>query len=763
MNKEHKFSHQTYGEFGFNKFLDRNFDDEDCAKFIVEVVLVDPSFRIIRSFLNFWILQKLDQKTFEIYQKKLLASSVGSKGETPLHVAGQEGNENIFRFLYSSLASKTQEFENKKKEIENFLLKFSYLRGSSKCYSALAFYFQNCTDSFDVLTKIEIDFGIDFVRKIFEFGNGHKEIKLLHAISESGRNVLKILKFLRETFSEDLKFLGEVFLSRDGLGRSFLHDAFENLKNETLSSLLDELNEWKKMSFFNELILTKYVYGVFLPSYAKSRHFDNDFFLSFLDKLKLLLDDETLKAFFLAVDGLHSRTFLHWFCWKAENFNLFGTLEWINREIGKDFLIELILKRDWKDRTIFHIFTKSTRQSNSGAQLFDILKFFKEKLKLENEFLLKEILFSVDRRGVFLDIFSMFRDEVLFFNIFNFLTKDLGISVETLKTYLNEMKGYFPFSISQIQEKSARNRIAELFEEKFQIQFYSDDFYSAEILHKICEKYSKFETEKKILNYFNFVEEENDLEFLKNYISGKNSESQTILAHFHDYIYNSDLAKVFKWLEEKFKNEKNFLKNFLMQVDEDGDSFLHVLLRKCDYNWQVVYVFFTKTFEFLTRNFDKSFVQNFLLIQNKRQENCLNLVCQRFEWIIPKILDLLSKDFQNDREFFTKLFNEKLKKNKKVRKWTKKNLDFIDLPEAGSHCSDSSQEDSDFSIDIYSNENSDSSFTEKKLKVENPNKNSDLIRSNNDSNVDQFKIEETSNNEELILNACQSKCCCKIC
>jgi hypothetical protein len=443
VNNEHKFNHQTYGEFGFNKFLDRNFDDEDCAKFIVEVVLVDPSYRIIRAFLNFWISEKLDQKTFEIYQKKLLASSTKEdEGETPLHVAGQEGNENIFWFLYSSLASKTRDFENKKKEIENFLLKFSKSSDvSSKCYSALAKYFQNCTDSFDVLTKIENDFGIEFVRKIFEFGNRYYKIKLLHAISESGRNVFKVLKFLRETFSEDSKFLGEVFLSRDSDGESFLHVAFRNLKNETLSSLLDELGEWEKMSFFNELILMgSRLFGVFLSSYASSKHFDNDFFLSFLNKLKLLLDDETLKAFFLAVDYACSRTLLHWFCESAKNFNLLGTFEWINREIGKDFLIELILKRDKWNRTIFHLFTKYKYQPNSGAQFLEILKFFKENLKLENEFLLKEILFSVDRRGVFLDIFSMFRDEDLFFNIFDFITKDLGISVESLKTYLNEIK-----------------------------------------------------------------------------------------------------------------------------------------------------------------------------------------------------------------------------------------------------------------------------------------------------------------------------------
>ncbi len=179
--------------------------------------------------------------------------------------------------------------------------------------------------------------------------------------------------------------------------------------------------------------------------------------------------------------------------------------------------------------------------------------------------------------------------------------------------------------------------------------------------------------------------------------------------HIHDD--DSGLTEVLKWLEKKSENDKKFLKNFLMQVDENGDSFLHVLLRKCRYF--KVNDFFTETFNFLIRNFDKSFVQNFLLIQNKRQKNCLNLVCQRvrFEKKIPEILNLLSKDFQNDREFFTKLFNEVLKKNEEVREWIKNNLDFIDLSEVGSPCSESSQEDSDSSSARFSDENSDSSFT----------------------------------------------------
>jgi hypothetical protein len=672
VNNGHKFSHQTYGEFGFNKFLDRNFDDEDCAKFIVEVVLVDPSYRIIRAFLNFWILEKLDQKTFEIYRKKMLSSSVGPKEETPLHVAGQEGNENIFWFLYSALASKTREFENKKKEIEEYLLEKAK---SDYNYIAFVNYFKNFEDKFDILVELKNNFGIDFIKRIFTIEMGGE--KFLSLIAKWDRNALKVLKFLRETFSEDLKILREVFLSSGGyVGRSFLDVAFENLKNETLSSLLDELSEWKKMSFFYELILLRSgLFGVFLSNYAESRHFDNDFFSSFLDKLKLLLDEETLKAFFLAV-GWGSFTLLHDFCLCAKNFNLLGTLEWINREIGKDFLLELILKRDkYENRTIFHAFTKSeNRQSNSGTKLLKILKFFKENLKFENEFLLKEILFSVDQecRNVFLNIFSTnqgkseasYKKNVLIF--FDFLVNDLNLTAESLKKKLTGFE-FLLFWTAQIERKSSRDRLVELIEGKFKKSL--SDFYSAEILHKICENYSVKAT-KKILKYFDFVEEKNDFEFLKNYISGKNSEGQTILVHFHHSYFI--LFQVFKWLEKKFKNDKNFLENFLMQVDENGDSFLHVVLRKCDES--KINNVSVRTFKFLTEIFDKSFVQNFLLIQNKRLENCLNLVCQRQGKKISGILKLLSKDFQNDREFFRKLLNDELKKNKKVRKWIEKNL-----------------------------------------------------------------------------------------
>ncbi len=130
------------------------------------------------------------------------------------------------------------------------------------------------------------------------------------------------------------------------------------------------------------------------------------------------------------------------------------------------------------------------------------------------------------------------------------------------------------------------------------------------------------------------------------------------------------------------------MENFLSHVDENGDTFLLVFLKKCP-DYSQTDVFFTDTFKFLIENFDKSFAKNLLLIQNRRLENCLNLICQSaYEKEISKVLDLLLKDFQNDQEFFKKLLNDELKKNETVRKWIENNLNFIDLPQNASQSND---------------------------------------------------------------------------
>jgi hypothetical protein len=108
--------------------------------------------------------------------------------KTPLHVAGEEGNENIFYFLYSSLKAKSENFESRKLDIENYLLmKYDYS-------TAFANYFKHCDDSFNILNVILRDFGSDFVKKIFEVEEG-----LLYSICRRGsKNILKVLLFLQK-------------------------------------------------------------------------------------------------------------------------------------------------------------------------------------------------------------------------------------------------------------------------------------------------------------------------------------------------------------------------------------------------------------------------------------------------------------------------------------------------------------------------------------------------------------------------------------
>jgi hypothetical protein len=648
--------------------------------------------------MNFWIFEKVNEKTCAVYQKMLLESNIKGK-ETPLHFAGREGNENIFCFLYSALATKTEYFKSRKSKIENFLLEVPKRDRDSKIYPYTAFveYFKTCNDNFNILSKVQNYFGEDFFMKVLSI-EMYENQKFLHAICQrDSENILKIFNFLRKFSSNDLKFFEEFLLSKDENCRSFLHHAFEYLKNETLTAIFEELSSWKALlgqDFVNELILMKsenfyaYIYnphsfnnfGVFLSSYAyKSDHFSNDHFFSFLNQIKLLCDQETLRKFFLAV-GNESRTFLHFFCYLARAFDLQQLLEWVARELGNEVLTELILLRDSENRTIFHYFTASrSKQSNSGLKLLSILRFLKNDLKFENEFLIDKILFTDDEDGDSVpNLFEKNQGKKFYLIFLDFWKNELNLSDKSLKKYLVQSK--FFFSIAQIKEKENRDEILNFFTAKFDETFFSC-FFSSEVFHKICLKYSEYDTDK-IVKYLNFVAEKNGFVFLKIYVSGKNSKKQTILFYFHHYSYFSwSLFDILKWFEKTFKNDVNFFQNFLLQVDENSDSFLNFVLKKYD---GLMTDFFTETFNFLLRNFDKVFIKEFLLLKNKKSKNFLNIICEKLadDWYqkITQTLDILFKDFQNDQDFFTKLINEKSKKNRQIKDFMKDKFD-IDLSE----------------------------------------------------------------------------------
>ncbi len=680
VNNQWKFAHQTYAEYGFKKFLDKNFDDENCAKFIVEVVLIDRSYQVIRTFMNFWILEKVNEKTCAVYQKILLESSIESEG-TPLHFAGREGNENLFCFFYSALAINTENSEIRAK-IQNYLLKIAknYYNSERFLYTGFVQYFRYCEDHLNILPKVQSDFGVEFLKKILTIQMGGEE-NLLQAIcwnNQKSKNVLKVLNFLREYFSNDLKLLRQVFLLRNKDGGSFLHNAFVYLEIEILFCLFEELNSLKELlgqDFVNKLFLMKSRYsGVFLSRFAYTSRFSNDHFFSFLNQIKLLCDQETLKKIFFVVGDENSWTLLHDYCYyRTKVFDLLQVLQWVARELGKKVLAELILLKDKKNRTIFHCFT-SENQSNSGSNFLSILIFLKNEFKFENDFLIEKILFTNDENGenVFSNLLEQNQEKEFYLNFLKFLAIELNLTEESLKNYL--IQSEFLFRFAQIEEKQSRDELLNLFRAKFGTK----NFDLIETFHRVCEKHSEDGIDE-ILNYLNLILEVKDFDFVKNYVSGKNSKKQTILFYFHHGFYPSKLIEILDWFETIFKNDENFLKNFLLQVDENLDSFLNFVLRKCGV--RSIDDYFEEIYEFLNKNLDKVFVKELLLLQSKKGENFLNIVCERGDgWYVTEILDTLFKDFQNDQDFFAKLINEKSKKNRRVKDFMKNKFK-KDLPE----------------------------------------------------------------------------------
>jgi hypothetical protein len=650
IRQERKF-YETFGEWCLNRFLDDHFNDEDCSKFIVEVVLEEESYKIIRFFMNFWILKKESQECFRTYQKRLLDCSEYKIKTTPLHIAGREGNANIFWFLYLSL-TKGGSFQDKKGEIEEYLMK-----RQKYDYTAFVNYFCNCHDTFNILDNIKISFGIDFMKKIFsiEF-QGCKE-KFLLATCQSDKNLLKILKFLRENFTNHLIFLRQVYLSTDQNRRNFLHYALSVFKNENLGGLFEELHLIKfslGADFIVELILSNEYGKDIVLWYSKSKHFDNEYFVDFLNHLKNLCGDELINVFF---KYRKSQKVLHEICSEVKDFNLLNLIQWVNNEFGKQRLKKLILLENHERKTIFHNF--SLHQANSGRKFLSILRFLKNDLKLENEFLIDEVLFNFDisENNVFTNLISNPQEIDFYYKFFEFLENDLNLTDNDLRKYLIKSK-FLYFWISQIKEKSCQSGILDWFQEKFGNSFLRDNFCSVEFLHEICVG----NPELQILNFLNFIEELTDYDFFQKYVSAKNSKSQTILFNVSESI----LIAILKLFITKF--DRGFMENFLLQIDENLNSFLIFILMKC-WDDNRLNQIFTEVLTILIANFHLDFVKQFLIIENDEKQNCLNVICRKDISILPAMLDQLWKKFQNDTKIIKTLMNEDLRQNLEIQTW----------------------------------------------------------------------------------------------
>jgi hypothetical protein len=146
-------------------------------------------------------------------------------------------------------------------------------------------------------------------------------------------------------------------------------------------------------------------------------------------------------------------------------------------------------------------------------------------------------------------------------SFFESLKGKLDLTDGNFEDYLTQ-NAIFCFWIAQNVE--ARDGISKLFNEKFGKSFISGDFFSRQTVQAIEKHPRDFERSHpmEIENYLDFVEEQNGLEFLKNYFVGIDRPT---------FEYASYFINILEWFEGKLEDDRNFLKNFALKTDENAN------------------------------------------------------------------------------------------------------------------------------------------------------------------------------------------------
>jgi hypothetical protein len=364
--------------------LMKNFEQPKVAEFIVHYVLIEEKFKVIRSFVDFWIQEKMNPGNFETYFE-IFFSKGPAENTTPIHISAKEQNSKIIEFIYNCL-TKNSKFESEKSKVEKYLFE------TEKSWKISAiFYLITLSENLNqILDSVRKDFGQKFVLEIFhhkfKVENGHWN--LLFYISRYGENLPNVLKWLRLNFPNDSEFLEkQIFNVFETQNHGILHNAFWSLSNQTLMNLLDELENWRKVlgnDSIRKLVLMEEAENnrFFLYFYAYNENSETDFLIEFLKKLKLHFENEKsfLSDFNFHVDQFN-QTFLHRFCDLSKNFDLLKLFKWFRDDFGLENLKKLLLLRSGSQNSmIFNFFSNDRNPTLDG---FEILNFLKVNCKFE--------------------------------------------------------------------------------------------------------------------------------------------------------------------------------------------------------------------------------------------------------------------------------------------------------------------------------------------------------------------------------------------
>jgi hypothetical protein len=296
----------------------------------------------------------------------------------------------------------------------------------------------------------------------------------------------------------------------------------------------------------------------------------------------------------------------------------------------------------------------------------------KDDLKLDEDFLKNQIILAQNRdyENVLQQVFL--RSENL--DEFNDFVNEFNISDSGLKTALSgcetnlfwspiawlltkfEVMAPYPL-LFYIAQKS------ELDQEKY-LNFLKRKLGGNILNEFICNR-SLFDTSGKsnrfddfgasVLKYFDFVERNFGTEILKKLIGFQASNCQTFLFNLY-HIADRCLMKILNYLIEKFKNDKQFLEQFLLSVDNYGDTFLiHYFC--LDVTSQAIKIS-RELFAFIKNNFGLDFLKKLLLIKNKQNKNFHHTLLENKLGGLEEsleVLEILVEVVGKDKEFFVVL------------------------------------------------------------------------------------------------------------
>jgi hypothetical protein len=670
----YKFVHQTFAENLFTLHLMENFEQPKVAEFIVHFVFVEEKFQVIRSFVDFWIEEKISPGNCETYSEALLAESP-AEHTTPIHVSAEEQNSKILKFVYNCL-TKNSKFDSDKSKVEIYLFKSKKRGWKIPAIFDLIAWSENLNQILDSVRK---DFGQKFVLEIFhhKFKVDNGDFNLQFYNSHYGENLPNILDWLRLNFPNDLEFLEKQIFSVFKTEKyGILHFAFWSLSNQTLSNLLEELENWGNVlgnDLIRNLVLKEASNRFFLFFYTQNEYFDTDFSIEFLKKLKVHFEsEESFLTDFIFHGNKFNQTFLHRFCVLSKNFDLLKLLEWFRVDFGLEDLKKLLLQRDVEQESIIFLYFSNER--NPILDGFDVLNFLKVDCKFDESFLKHEVILQKNNlnENILQQIFLRFADLAQFSNF-----------VEEFKITDSELKSSFVGSetfLFYFAQKSEENqeKFVSFLERKFDGNLMNELFYDG-TFYRICWNCNRFDDfAASVLKFFDFVERKFGLDFLKNLICFKGPENQTFLFLLFDEV-NKSLMKILNYLFEKFENQKDFLAEVLLSVDDFGNTFLIHFFSQ-DRVPQTIKIS-KELFNSIKSTFGLEFLKKLLLIKNEQNRN-FHLVLldnKRYDGVEKslEVFEILLEVVGKDKKFFVELtkqeeipdqIKEFLKENFKIKR-----------------------------------------------------------------------------------------------